>query len=1000
MSESKQNIYTIPPTVSFVDTLARGLLDEVGDNREKLPHYLILLPTRRACRSLREAFLRKTGGEPILLPRMQAIGDVDSEELSLTAQDAIDILPAISSIERQVLLAKIISKLPNISKGPSRDMALARALGQLMDQIHTEDLALSDLPQLVDREKFADHWQITVDFLGILSEYWPAILKEKGMIDAADRRNKLINALNQHWQKTPPDTPVIAAGTTGSIPSTAALLKTIASLPHGSVILPGLDQNMSCKAWEEIEEGHPQATLKQLLGDLACNREDVKKWPYVETVSDLQRARENLVSMMMVPADSADLWTEDFPSNDEKKNTIQTLEKVKSYDCQTPQEEAELIGVLLRETLEEKDKTCALITPDRNLARRVMTVCQRWNISIDDSAGCSLLSTSLGTYLMSCAHCCASSLRPSLFLSFLKHDLNTGAGFQNYRTAVRLLDERLLRGVLLQTGFDAYQRQYEKLTCDDHCRKKPDESSADLLNHLKPLLSPLTDVLSEGYHEFSELLKIHIDTAERMAASEPSAPSLWQNEAGEKAVKLLNEINSYAKNLPRVNGQEYIEILTDFLRAESVRPLFGTHPRLQILGQLEARMVQADRVILAGLNEGTWPANPENDPWMSRPMRSDFGLPTPERSITLSAHDFSQAFCNKEVFLTRSRRVDRTPTVPARWLQRLDTFLAANDIKPDILKNGPHLKYLEFMNQVDAVTPIDRPAPTPPVESRPSRLSVTKIENWIKDPYSIYAGKILRLNKLDPLEKEPDAADKGSLLHEILQRYVEKYKGSIPTTGESDFISIATSTIEEKSGDDPQWNFWVPRLMRLAESYVSHEREWRNQARFMKAEAEGSITIKDGLNSSFQLECRADRLDKVENGGIAIIDYKSGGTYSMTKMQSGELPQLPMEALILSKKGFADSGINETVTSNIGYWTLTGGSTPVKITQIDDEDKLKTIIQGTEDGLLSLLQAFEKQETPYYALPRPDNAPRFNDYEYLERAKEWTALGENSEEAA
>ncbi len=1000
-------LYTIPAGVSFVDTLAKGLLEEVGDNREKLASTLILLPTRRACRTLQEAFLRQTGGAPLLLPRMQPFGDIDAEELFITGQGDkdIEIPPAISALKRQILLAQTISKLPDFTKGAEQDIALAKALGQLMDQIHTEGLNLNDLPNIVDRDAFAAHWQITVDFLSILSEHWPKILQEHGLIDSADRRNRLINALNTHWQNNPPTHPIIAAGSTGSIPATAALLKTISCLPQGSLILPALDQEMSMESWNAVNEGHPQATLKQLIEYLEGTRQDVKNWPHTPQPSETMQARETLISNVMVPPEKTDTWKsvgQDFHTNLEKKEALQnTLKNIKQYDCATPQEEAQLISLLLRETLEDKTKTAALITPDRNLARRVAMACRRWQIEIDDSAGQSLSESNMGSYLRLCAQASIENVQPLSLLSLLKHDYCQGAGFKNFRSTIRSLDRDLLRGTKPAAGFSGLHKQYEQKINDPKNKRPPSPDVLKLLNHLEPIMAPLIEKLSEGFHDFSEILEEHIRLAELLAKNLSADEStLWQGEEGEATANFLSELREHAAALPRVNGHNYLAILNQFMKGVTIRPRFGTHPRLMILGQLEARLVQADRVILAGLNEGTWPPDPGHDPWMSRPMRKSFGLPAPERAITLAAHDFVQGFCSNEVFITRSTRVDGTPTVPARWLQRLETFLQAIEIDPATLHEGPHKNYLEYLDKNDGTQPVKRPAPCPPISARPQKLSVTKIETWIKDPYAIYAKEILKLNKLDPIEKSPDAAERGTILHKIMENFTDEYPKNIPDNASDNFITITRAVLEEKTNDSAEWNFWIPRMMKLADWLIPHEQQWRQNATFGKAEIDGALTLTEGLNRPFTLTARADRIDILSDSSAAIIDYKSGGTFAKSKMESGDLPQLPLEALMLNKGGFSKSGIQKKSVSAISYWKLTGGTTAGEITTLDDPKKLQQSIENAEEGLINLINIFENNDTPYYAIPKLDNAPRFNDYEYLERVKEWTALGETNEEAA
>lgn len=997
----KPTVTTIPAGLSFTDTLAKGLIADVAKSPATLATYLILLPTRRACRSLQDAFLRQSEGKPILLPQMQPFGDIDAEELliSMHNQEEFNLPPAISSLERQILLAQTISKLPNFSKNPAQDMALAKALGQLMDEIYTEGLNLSDLPHIVDRDAFAAHWQITLDFLTILSEHWPNILEARGMIDAADRRVRLMNALNHKWLTTLPTHHIIAAGSTGSIPATANLLKTISRLPNGEVILPGLDQNLSNDAWQDIQEGHPQATLKDLLHHIECERENVALWKHVETQNDTELTRDKFMSYVTTPATHTDQWKKLHVTPDQK-NSIQTeLKQIKRYDCETQQDEAQIIALLMRETLEAKNKTAALITPDRNLARRVAMTCKKWGIEVDDSGGETLNETAIGQYLRLSAQALIDSIKPLSFLSLLKHYYAAGHRFENFRSTLRILEKDLLRGLAPRAGFEGFKDKYQKLLDDPDNHHKPNEATLSLINHLQNIMQHGVDLFSSK-NSFKSLLLCHLKIAEDLATSDQKTGEeiLWSGEDGESAATFFSNLLSYVDNISPLSGADYLAILEQFMSAVTIRPKYGTHPRLMILGQLEARLIHADRVILSGLNEGTWPPDPGHDPWMSRPMRQKFGLPLPERSITLAAHDFVQGLCNAEVFLTRSKRVDDAPSVPARWLQRMDTFLSAIDIDPDIIHGTTHHAYSTHLYHVENISPIERPAPTPPVKHRPRQLSVTKIETWLQDPYSIYASQILKLRKLDPIEKQFDAAERGTLLHAIMEGFTKKFPRKIPSNANEEFITIAQNTLNNGSYDHATISFWKPRLKRLSDWVVENETSWRTHASLGITEAKGAITLKDNIANPFTLTARADRIDNNHDGSAAIIDYKSGGTYSKTKMANAELPQLPLEALIVKQNGFHDLGTQAKEIGSMSYWKLTGGREAGSITILSDSAKIEQSMELAQGGLVQLIQTFDDPKTPYLAIPRLDNAPRFNDYEHLERVKEWAAIGENTDD--
>ncbi len=988
----KPCLYTIPAGVSFVDSLALGIMEMAGDDPMALARFQVLLPTRRACRSLREAFLKISEGKPLLLPRLHPIGDVDEEELSLLLagmEDELSLPPSLAPLRRQFLLTKLIAARDGYSRGLEQDMMLASALGRLMDQVYTEDLDLRDLPQIVDREKFAQQWQISVDFLSILSEHWPLILQAEGSIDAADRRNRLLKKLAQHWRDNPPGHPVIAAGSTGSIPATAMLLKTIAELPKGCIVLPGLDQGMDEESWVSLDDTHPQATLRHLLGKEVMDvaRQDVKPWPF--QASKTQHKMAALISEVMRPAETSAQWQK----LREKPVVTKDDLGLERYDCANPQEEALIIALAMREALETPRAIAALITPDRKLARRVAMTCRRWGIEIDDSAGTPLSQTPIGIYLRSCIDAVRDDLRPVALLSFLKHALCQPSNIDDWRSKIRGMDRFLMRGPFFGQEFELYEEKLEQ--AQQKSRLVPLYAAA-ILKDISRRFSPLT-ILAHNTknttHPVEDWCEAHLRCAEAFS----SVGGLWTGQAGEQAAGLFAELRDHAHLLPPVTIGQYLTILEQVMGSIAIRPAYGLHPRLMILGQLEARLVQADVMVLSGLNEKSWPPDPGMDPWMSRPMRKRFGLPPLERSIGLAAHDFAQAFCAPKIILTRSVRVDGTPTVPARWLQRLDTVLEASGIDPDHIRRGPLMIYANKLNHTDEYTPYERPQPRPPISVRPRKLPVTQIEKWMQDPYSIYARYILGLRKLDPLEQKLDAAMRGTLVHTVLDRFVDRFMDDIPSYAHDEFMNITQSELQKIAADDDVIGLWQPRLSKMGDWLIHHEAAWRVVFKPASREAEGMMTIQTS-GEDFVLTARADRIDVSRDGNeAAIIDYKSGGQYSGVKMQNGQLPQLPLEALILESGGF--NAVKNIPVTNLSYWILHGNKDGGDIKSLADANKLDAAKTNAREGLKTLIEKFDDVATPYYSLPRPHNIPRFNDYEHLARVKEWTAVDEPGEAA-
>ncbi|MGB4108210.1 MAG: PD-(D/E)XK nuclease family protein [Alphaproteobacteria bacterium] len=964
-------IYNIPAGTAFARALSAQLIRESEGRPEALATYRVILPTRRAVRVLHEAFLDESGGKPLLLPRMHALGDIDEEELSLAAlgaentpPDWLDIPPALPRLKRQVLLAKLVARLPEYARNFDQALLLADALGRLMDHVHTENLDLGKLPSLVSAEKLAEHWQVTLEFLDILGNNWPGILATEGAIEAADRRNRLLQALARHWRESPPQTPIIAAGTTGTIPATASLLKVIAALPQGRVVLPGLDTGMDKESWDYLGETHPQHAMKSLLEILETSRSKVGLWPGCST--DKQAERRWLAGEIMRPAETTEHWMQTLRGDKTAQQKInKVLKNINILTCTTEHEEAAAIAVLLRGVLETPGRTAALVTPRRALARRVTAACRRWGIEIDDSAGRKLGETRAGSWVRLMAEAASNNFAPIPALALLKHPF---CRLEN----IHGLDLEL-RGPAPVPGLKGLLERDKE----------------GIMRVIEPALAWFTDGSSpEKPRKLREITEAHVAALEALAYTSETP---WQGQDGEQAAAFFAELLEYADDFPDISLATYAGILNALMGGVTVRPVRGTRPRLRILGQLEARMTDADLVIMAGLNEKTWPPDPGHDPWMSRPMRSEFGLPPPERQVGLAAHDFVQGFCALEVVLSRSLRQDNAPTVPARWLQRLEAVLQAAAISIDTVKDPKPVRWAVALDEPPGPpTPLRRPEPRPPLAARPRKLSVTRIEKWRQDPYGIYAEFVLRLRKLDPLGKEIDAAERGNMLHTVMKNFAAKVPGKIPTDATAILTTLATQEITARRDDPAAWSFWRRRFEKAAHWLAQHEKDWRGSgASPLAAEIPGRVSIQ-AKGGEFLLTARADRIDSMPGGG-AVIDYKSGGQFSPGDITDGHRPQLSLEGLILVRGGF--ESVSPLQPLSLQYWVLSGGSPPGKVTATKND--LGKVIDDAESGLRRFISVFDDEKTPYYSVPRPADAPRFNDYVHLARIAEWSALGDD-----
>ncbi len=994
-------IYNIPAGKPFVDALAAGILARLkaggGDIKADplaLADVTVLLPTRRACRSLSEAFLRLGGTRAMVLPRMLPLGDLDEDELVIA--DAAEFgdgdmaLPmAMAALRRQLLLSQLVLKYGVESwaepPGPGQAARLAAELARLVDQVHTERVSFGRLADLVP-EDYARHWQETLEFLKIVTDHWPGMLKPEGAVDAAARRNLVIEAQAEVWRLRPPATPVIAAGSTGTIPATADLLQVVASLPQGAVVLPGLDMSADAENWQSLVASHSQFALARLLDHLGVARDAVRDWP-APGIGETAPARQLLIRHALAPAVPAEAAAGPLP-------LAEALKGVVRLDCSGPQEEAAAIALMMRETLETEDKTAALVTPDRGLARRVAAELRRWNIEIDDSAGVPLAITPPGAFLRLVAQMMADQVSPLALLAVLKHPAACGGDAPGvFRTFARRLEMLALRGPRPAPGFEGLLAALA--TAKDGTGDGADgpEGLDGIIAWLKPIAQaaePFAAALAQKDVPLREVVARHVAFAETLAlgaADGNGAQGLWSGDDGEALAGFISELHAAADGFPPIDGARYPALLDALLAGRVARPRHGGHPRLNIWGLLEARLQHVDLMILGGLNEATWPPDPDPDPWLSRPMRREFGLPPLERRIGLAAHDFTLAFSAPEVAMTRATRVEGTPTVPSRWLLRLDNVLGPAAAKELLGRGHRWLALQQALDKPGAYDKPARPSPCPPVAVRPRRLSVTEIETWMRDPYAIYARHILKLEPLDAIDADPGAADRGSFIHHALDRFQREWGGDLDDAAYRRLIEIGREAFAGALDRPGIWAFWWPRFERTARWFITHERARRATAQPLASECRGELKI-IGPAGDFLLVAKADRIDRLAaTGDLAIIDYKTGAIPSRGDVENGFAPQLLLEAVMARQGGF--DGVPAGNVTALGYWRLSGGD-PAG----EDKPIRGDIAALTDDALAGferLVARFDDPNTPYLAQPRPDKAPRYGAYNHLARVKEWSS---------
>jgi ATP-dependent helicase/nuclease subunit B len=1016
-----------------------------------LAGYTLLLPTRRATRALQNAFLAVSGGAAMLLPKIRPIAEgqedlgllTGSVGLTTLGTDATDIPPAISEIERRLVLTRLVLRWSdtmraNLAEHADSDLAtyaaagagtpaqaanLAAELARLIDMVETEGATLDGLGALVP-EEYAEHWAQTLKFLEIVTQYWPVHLSAQGKTSAADRRNRLILAEATRLQDMPPSGPVIIAGVSGSIPATAELMKVVAQLPQGAIVLPALDRCLDDATWDLIREKHPehpQYGLTKLLAGLELRRSDVAELGDYAPPPATQ-ARLSFVSAAMRPAAATAAW-HDYTQTADKAALTQSLETVSLIEAPTAQDEAEVIALILREALEVPGRTAALVSPDRMLARRVGIRLRAWGIELDDSAGRPFAKTVPGAFLNLVADAAATDFEPAAVTALLKHPLmRVGLPAVAVRRAARALELAAFRATYLGQGLDGVEQALERASLDSKggarvhraVKRLWDEdwnTARDLVQRMRAAFEPMVALAAEvDAMPLHKHVAAHIATAEALArtdvpqsdGAQSSGPQtdialtspIWDEEAGRAGSLFFTSLLDPELAGPDLTAADYPDFYRSLISGENVRGRIPVHPRLSIWGPFEARLQQPDIVILGSLNEATWPEAADPGPWLNRPMRAELKLPSPEEKIGYAAHDFTSLLGAEHVYLTRSHKIDGNPAVPSRWLMRMTALLKGLELDRTLDPKQPWLSWARSRDTVERHRPVKAPAPTPPVALRPRKLSVTAIEKWMANPYAIFASHILALEPLAVLGREPDASLKGQMIHDALGRFASAHPAQLPPDVAAELMRHVHDVLRSYQAHPRVTAFWLPRFERFAVWFAETEAGRRHGIERVLAEIGGAevIAVK-GL--PFTLTGRADRID-IAGDGLIITDYKTGQAPSDTRVLAGTAPQLPLEASIALAGGFAN--VPKRSVRSLSYIRVTGGEPPGESRTVNTTD-VAAIVAQVRAGLIQLVDDFDQPTTPYRALRRAEFADhyRYDDFAHLARVAEWSGT-ENGDE--
>ncbi len=988
-------IFTIASSAPFLDVLAAQVLDgfplESDAGRPILADWTILLPTRRAAREFTQILAIKSRQSTILLPKVMPIGDLD-DEADLKGENVDKQLEPVSQNGLLFILLDLIfhwseknqdtELARNIFVSPQQRLGLAMSLRTLLHQLHTQEIDLSTLPLAYDLE-LSEHRQSILELLALIHDTLPRKLAEMRLATFASWRNQKLRREAQRLATEDTPRPIIVAGSTGTIPATRALLHVVSQHPMGAIVLPGLDLILDRESWENLPPEHPQFSMKLLMDELAMERKTV------QILGENNSSKSFLLTELLRPTKTAENWHRILPANQEK--LTEAIEGIRLIDAKDRHIEARAIALILRQALSlPSQTTAALVTPDRDLAARVRNELSRWNISIDDSAGFPLSKTGLAAVCVGLAEVILQNFDVASLFDLLKRpEVSLGLEPNKKETTLKNIEITVLRNASIQDGIAGLALAFARA----RAANEKGERSHPLVAGLEPHHWDLMEALINWVHETLQLLlrddqllqtdwlTIFGEVLDRLTQGVDE--SLPQNVAFRKTFEDLRNDSAF---LAACSRQTFLLNLVQILKATPFRPTDNSHPNLAIYGTLEARLLPVDILILGGLNEGVWPSEPDSGPWLNRPMRNLLHLAQPEREIGLAAHDLVQGLGHPKVYLTWSRRISGTPKNPSRWILRLKNLLKGAGIPENVCDDRSWAELAQELENAP-MQPHRKPRPRPGAAARPTQFSVTEIETLLRDPYAIYAKKVLKFEPLPELLGKSDARLRGILFHAAVADWLKQQRQVHAPNSLQLLREAGEKVLQPLKSDLEVSGFWVPAFERIAQWLEETETGLRKNAVNVMPELGGKFSFSVGL-VPHALTARADRVDRLTNGSYRIIDYKTGEVPSIKQVKAGFSTQLLLEALILKRGGF--KGLSANSVSELFYVKLSSGRSACELLPILFEES--SIDQKAEEQfshLTELLASYQSPQMSYVPRRAPKTEMQVLPYDHLSRFAEW-----------
>ena len=979
----KGQVYTSQSGENLAEAVVEKIMGSLPkSNPLALTDITIYVPSPRAGLALKEAFIKQNGAGLLPAIHMMSFHDEDMDAHRFERND-LEKKEIISSLGRQMVLTQFVqTAYPSYSFNKCFEQATA--LSSLFSKLKAYDLTLSDVEKEIP-ENLSNHWKQNVEFFKIAFQFYPNWLGGNHKVDTVDAAQKAVEVELESLQKNGMKNPIWAVGFSDTTPLGFKLLKEIISHEKGVLIFSSLDKNMSDDLFESVPETHPQFTLKRMLSKLEIKRAEVTF------------LKENITSSRAL------CWQQALaPAAGLKKlddtTALQGLKGLSYVEAATESEEAELIALMMRETLESENKTCALISPDRRLSLRVEACLKKWGVNVDDSAGMPLLSTPVGRLFYMIVNLVNEYFSPLVLAEFLHHKHTNLGHIENKKQKLKALEHLVLRGEKPAAGFVGLRQKLQKSLQNERKDGSLAPDAATLLDELENVFKPL---LGKGAkYKVDFWISKHLNILKTVLKQDENDDlNIFDDESGQTLLGMLSSWQDAAKDVNEINLETYMGMLAGVMSTTAVRKKQSTHPRLFIWGPMESRLQNVDRVIVGALNEGVWPRQVAADVWFNSTICEKLGIPNAQVHVGMSAHDLLNLVTQKEVFMTRTLKDAEGETIPSRFISRFESVMPKH-VFEQLLQTGgvwkSRVKSLRLNGDVNRINP---PKPTPEIQRRPAIWSASTARDIMQCPYKVYVRKVLKLEALEAYEESFSAALKGQLIHKVLESFfVEVAHMPPPFTGDKSNKTevynhlmlqarVAFEAVEEKASKA----LGLKQMEKIAHAFAHKVvQDHLNGTLPLSIEKDASVLLESGV----KLYAKADRIDQSKEG-LVVIDYKTGAPPSTKDVLKGTEPQMAVESVILKRGGFE----RHSSVKALEYWHVSGkkGEGIKFQNAIGAKEDLEAFTQMADDALNDITNEMHKSEKAYEAFPGGEameekKGPcRYCDFAGVCRFKDWVS---------